>query len=198
MDLVLIGLAIFGGIGTIVTLIAGYIQIRDARFTSRLEASKFNLPINIRRSISHRNYLEALKKLKEKLEQDRFVPDFIIGVHYGGLSCATDLAKIWHKPILHIETRYREVNSGQPPICEEVILKFPKEQIENMKILLIDNSINSGRTLKMALEEITKHAKTVKTVKTGVIYQKNEGSGGFFKPDYILFKSTKALESLIK
>ena len=190
MDVVFI---VLGTLSGVVSIWAGYYTIADWMASTRIaKADRF--PIRIRRSISSRAYKEALERLKERIHSDRNVPDYVIGIHYGGIRCASEIAQLWYKPLLHVETRF-EKEGDEPPVIREVYLRFDPETIRGKSVLIVDNGIKSGRTMLMVRDRIAEYADRVVTC---VVYQPDIDAGIFITPDYVAFCSRKPLENLTK
>ena len=188
-EVLYVGLSVIAGL---VTLWAGYIAIADWRVSRRLERIK-HFPVKIRRSVSFSNYTKTLRQLAKHIDTRRQTPQIVVGVHYGGLASAADLAKEWFVPVMHVETRFAQIEGVT--VCQQVLPKFPLSELNGKDILIVDNSINSGGTLRMTVDTLRPHAQSVNTC---VIYKKQRNAGAYHTPNYIAFSSEGPLDSLLK
>lgn len=180
---------------SVVTLITGYWYVQERNLSKNVNrATLEDLPLKINRSISFSQYLLGLKIILDLLKEQRFEPDIILGIHYGGTVVAADLGKLDYIPFKTVDIHYH--SQGNKPICDSVIFDFDKEiLLRNKKVLIIDNSIRSGRTLQMTYNEVTKYTSNIKTL---VLYDKGEESKKYINPDYTIYKSLKPLKTFIK
>lgn len=175
-----------------VTLWGGLLQALDYRMT-RLVARAVVFPIKIRRSVSYANYLRAVDQLRQVIDARRLVPDIVVGVHYGGLGPAAEIAKVWRRPVRQVEVRVGHV--GGEPVCEAVTPKFDLTELAGQVILVVDNRIRSGRTLERVVALLRPHARDVRTC---VIHKPTPYAGNFHEPDFVLFESSHPLKNLLK
>jgi adenine/guanine phosphoribosyltransferase-like PRPP-binding protein len=184
-------LTFIGSVGLAIGILASTITILDLLVSRRVSKSAA-LPIRIRRSIRFRDYVKALDRLALELDNRRSIPDCVVGIHYGGISCAADIARRWYRPVYLMETIF-ELQNGVP-VCLQVNPKFNPEILEGKSVLLVDNSIRSGGTLKMAYEVLRPCAKSVHTL---VIFRSGDGDVPM-SISYTLFRSTRRLASLLR
>ena len=141
----------------------------------------------MRKSLTYAQFYNSLHKFKLILDEERFVPDIVLGVHYQGLSFAALLARLLYRPVKGVEVFYNTAEA--PHKCERVLLDFDAERLlRDKKILIVDNSLKTGKTLKMIFDAVTPYSQHVKTL---VIYKKNHHFDNHFKPDWILFYSPR-------
>lgn len=195
MDITTIISLAVGVPSSIVTLVTGYWYIQERKLSAKVsKATLEDLPFIVSHSISFGQYKLGLKIILDLLKEQRFEPDLILGVHYGGTVVAADLGKLDYIPFKTVDIHYH--SQGNKPICDSVSLDFDKETLlRNKKILIIDNSIRSGRTLQMTYNLVKTYTESVKTL---VLYDKNEESKKYINPDYTIYKSTKPLKTFIK
>jgi|GEM_PF-2490451 len=181
-------------VGIPASTIALVIYYRDHHINKKIQkASVDRIPIRINRPITYKSFKKGISFIRDLLKEQRFEPDFIIGVHYGGMAIAAELGKQMYKPILKAEVQYHMSNNV--PVCDTVIFLFDPTILTDKKVLVVDNSIRSGITLKKTIDEAHKHTNKVKSL---VAYKKDESSLSHITPNYILFQSKKPLEDFIK
>ena len=120
-------------------------------------------------------------KLAHKTEKsDQF--DQIIAISRGGLIVGRILADLLNLPISLFTIRaYKEIGKiKKPTITEKLAAK-----IENKKILLVDEIIDTGKTLTLALSYLQSFKP--KKIKTAVLFYKEKAETA---PDFFLFKTT--------
>jgi len=129
---------------------------------------KETIPINIKRSVSYSQLYKGLERINGILDETRFKPEVIVCVHYMGTAFGAILGHIMFKPIYTAVVKYGADRDRVK--CERVSLPFQAERIlKGKKVLVGDNSIHTGRTLKMICEEVEKHTSEVRTF---VIHQR--------------------------
>jgi adenine/guanine phosphoribosyltransferase-like PRPP-binding protein len=180
-----------GFAGLVIGLLASAITVLDLAVSRRVSKS-VALPVRIRRSIRFRDYIRALDRFALELDAKRSIPDCIVGIHYGGISCAADIARRWYKPVFLIETRFELVNGI--PVCRQVRPKFSLPTLRGKTVLLVDNGIRSGGTLKMAQDILVSVAKSVDTL---VIFRSGDGDR-LIDATYTLFYSKRRLTNLLR
>jgi hypoxanthine phosphoribosyltransferase len=187
---------IFGVLGTIVTIFSFLFILQELYISRKLKAiSHSSIPMRVSRSISYKQYISALNRLKSVFDEMRFVPDYIVGVHYGGLSVAAQIGKLNYTPILHAKVLYKNSGNGRNHIVDKIDFNFDISLIKDKNVLLVDNSVDTGNTLKQIHEELQKHAGSVTTF---VLYRKRVGINSAIVPDIVLFESKSPLNELIR
>jgi len=180
--------------GALITLVVGGIKIYDVAKSSQIKkAKKSNLPVRIRKSINYSQLYDSLETAHDVLDEMRFRPDLILGIHYQGLSYAAILAKIMFKPIRRAIIHYHQEGSDKH-VLDNVKFNFnPEEVFKNKRVLIVDNSIESGSTLHHVKKEVKKHTNSIKTL---VVYDKDFNRETKVKPDITLFESIKEKQFL--
>jgi hypoxanthine phosphoribosyltransferase len=195
-----IGLAAMGillaGVGVLSMLRApqedpGWMSSRGLE--KQIEAlSKDAIPISIKRSVSYSQLYKGLERINGILDETRFKPEVIVCVHYMGTAFGAILGHIMFKPIYTAVVQYG-ANRDRVK-CERVSLPFQADRIlRGKKVLIVDNSIHTGRTLKMVREEVEKHTSEVRTF---VIHERASAVDAEITPDYVLFRSEKLVRFL--
>ena len=127
-----------------------------------------------------------VKELGYKISQDYLDSDFImIGLLRGSFIFLADIVREIGKPIVvdFITTssyENSEVSNGTVKILSDI-----RENIENKDVLLIDDIMDSGNTLKYVKEYIM--SKKPKSVKTCVLLDKPSRREVEITPDYVGF-----------
>jgi hypoxanthine phosphoribosyltransferase len=173
-------------IAAVVTIVVGIISCYDYYLSAKINrAEKETIPIRIRKSLTYSQFHKGLEKIHRILDEMRFVPDVVIGIHYQGLSFAALLAKLFYVPIKNAEIIYEERENQRD--IDKVIFDFdPNTYLMDKNVLIVDNSIQTGRTLKMVRDEVVKYTPRIKTL---VLYKKTELAQSVIQPDLILFSS---------
>ncbi len=129
--------------------------------------------------------MRAAIDIAKRITVNREAVDCIVGISRGGMVFATLLAELLQKSLCSVSIT-RRVN-GIECFDEPRVLNCPgKEMIYNANVLLVDEIIVTGKTLKMAMGSIKDLG--AKTVKTCAIINR---SNGMYASNYIFdFKET--------
>lgn len=171
------------GIGAIssVVLVIEYVQSR------RMQAS-FSFPHTVRLRVNLRTYEKVIDRFVKYLDTSRRAFDIVIGIHYGGIGVASDLAAIHHRPFRLMETHFRTEKDAIT--CEKVIPHYRKSEVRGKKVLLVDNRIRSGRTLRMARDELLEAG--AQSVHSVVLFRPKDAQAN---ADYVIFQAGKWFRS---
>jgi len=104
-----------------------------------------------RYEISWEKFGSLCKKLASKIAKE-FTPECVVGISKGGLPLATVLASIFRVDLYPVRLSYREMDRkihSSPRWSAPV-----SDKINGKKVLLVDDISVSGKTLKIAKEEI--------------------------------------------
>lgn len=172
---------------------ARFTWTRNGKLEKQIEiASKDTIPIDIKQSISYSQLYRGLERIEDILDKSRFIPDVIVCIHYMGTAFGAILGHIMFKPIYTAVVKYR--TEGNRVECEGVFFSFKAaEVLKNKSALIVDNSIHTGRTLRMVHDEVRKYTSKVKTF---VVHQRSSASHTEITPDYVLFRSVKPVRLL--
>lgn len=177
----------------LISVLAGLAALHD--YVTSFSISKMSqegIPIRIRRSIRYTQFEAAMKKMAAILDEGRFKPDVIIGIHYQGTAFAATLGKMMYVPILPAVVKYGD-DAGKHT-CVSVTFPFnANARLKGKRVLLVDNSMRSGKTMQLARDEVMRFTKTVKTM---VVVQKYGSEDPFVAPDYVLFRALKPITFL--
>ena len=193
MDNFLLIVSIIGTFGTIISIVIGIIYLNEFLISRRIERlTKDTIPIKIKHSISNTQLWIGLRNILKILDEDRFKPDLIIGIHYTGTSIAALLAKELFIPFYTAVIHY--YHSKGSHVCNGVTFTFDlNKYINGKKVLIVDNGAITGLTLKCVYDEIEKHTTNIKTV---ILFQKSNNPLNHINPDYIIFQSDKKIRLL--
>jgi pyrimidine operon attenuation protein/uracil phosphoribosyltransferase len=110
---------------------------------------------------------QKINRLAHQLLENTFEEGtiYIGGIHGNGFVLANRLTKIiTENSDLKIELFEINLNKSEP-WSEDITLSIPKESMKNGYIILVDDVVNSGKTLQFALVEILQFpTKTIKVV----------------------------------
>jgi hypoxanthine phosphoribosyltransferase len=130
-------------------------------------------------------------RLKDRLDEIGAVPDIVVGVHYGGIIPAADLSRNWYRPIRHVEVEI-EISNGVP-VCKSVRAVFDLSELAGKSVLVIDNSIRSGKTLRDTVNLLRPNCRQIRTC---ILHRPGRKSGNYLEPDYVIFYSDFPIKSL--
>jgi len=131
------------------------------------------------------NELHALtEELTRKIVESGFVPDYIIAVSRGGLVPATIIShQLENKNLLSVKAEYYEFDNfaektrGTKP--KPIIAQGFSQKITGKKILVIDEVLDTGATMKAVVRYLQK--KKPAELKVAVLHSKPWAK---FKPDF--------------
>ena len=133
--------------------------------------------------LSWENVEEAARRIIEQMRADNFVPDIIISIARSGLIPAALISYVTGNKELYVikidfsksqKISHRQDLRDKPKISQEL-----SKDIEGLKILVVDEMVVSGETLKMVSSYMTmKHPRAVKYC---VLYKQPWSQ---FAPDY--------------
>lgn len=173
-----------------VTLWSGGVQALDYRM-ARTVARAESFPIKIRRPVTYASYLHAVDQFRQAVNRKQLVPDVVIGIQYSAMGPAAEIAKIWRLEVWRVETRLREIEGSL--VCEGVAPKFDLNLLIGKRVMVVDNSIRSGRTLHEVVGLLRPHAAEVTTC---VLHRPSPEAGSFQEPDFVIFESKHSLKHL--
>jgi len=106
----------------------------------------------------------------------RFNPDLVVAVLKGGFPVGLWLASLYGKPLAFLQIKhYRWWHRRSKP----VLLRGLSFQVEGLRVLLVDDVVDSGETLKLAFSHLK--LRKVKALKAAVLHVKPWRR---FQPDY--------------
>ncbi|MFH7880891.1 MAG: phosphoribosyltransferase [Candidatus Aenigmatarchaeota archaeon] len=128
--------------------------------------------------VTWNKFHNSIVDIAHKIKRDRFNPDIVYGILKGGIIPARLLADVINvENIGFIGIKfYKKIGISE---TRPKIFLPPTSSVKNLKVLLVDDVADSGKTLEVALKKLKKFKP--KEVKTAVIYLKPWCS---FLPDY--------------
>lgn len=170
--------------------IAAILQVGEYWLAHRVrEVSTF--PIRVLLPVKCHSLQKLLMGFVEYLDNQRFAFDVVVGVHYGGIVYASDIARMRYKPLRLIETRF-EIRSGVA-VCEGVVPQYLVEDVVGKSILLVDNRIKSGQTLERARQQLLSDGAA--SVTTVAIFRPKGAKGN---ADYVLLERWSGGEKFVR
>lgn len=113
--------------------------------------------IKIEREVTWEDYYRGAFRIKQQIDRNNFLPDYIIAVCGGGCILGDLLSMLFRKPMLSVlvERIYEKGN------LKDVLIKDDPDNgkqginfiIKNKNILIVDDFTRSGLTLKKVSEE---------------------------------------------
>lgn len=180
-------LAVISAIFTIIAFVGFVLDLIRSRAIRRAEV----FPVNIHRSIRFGDYVAALRRYEQLLKQDRDHPDVVVGIHYGGIASAADVARRFYGTLRRIEVKF--VRADGATTCTDVLPRFDPSEVKGKNVLLVDNRIRSGLTMRMAKERIESYGAA--NVRTLVIFKPANATG---RADDVLFYGKRDLKHLLR
>ena len=119
-----------------------------------------------------------LIQLAETIRQD-WRPDLVVGIAKGGVIPAVFLSSAFLVDFFPIKLSSR--HNEEVVHDEPAWFVFPTEEVRDRKVLVVDHITVTGRTLRMAVEEIKKRGAT--EVRTATL----AAHGNSVRPDYCTF-----------
>lgn len=151
-------------------------------------------PMRLWGPISHRQYERCIDEFMKYLtDVEKFTPDVVVGVHYGGMGFAADIARSRHKDLCRARIHYIDEDGRHK--CDDVALEFDESRINGKNVLVVDNSIISGMTLRMVRDEIAKHAMVVRTL---VVFRRPRREMIEAPPDFVMFAGRATCRRLFR
>jgi hypoxanthine phosphoribosyltransferase len=187
-------LDVLAWIATVITIVAGGLALYDHNLSRRVErAPKAKLPLLLRRPISITTLTKSMERFSRILADDDFLPEVIIGVNYQGTLCGAILARVVRARLFTAYVSYE--TEGPVHWCSGItLLPEVAEALAEKRVLVIDNSEGTGRTLRMTLEEVRKHSTNVRSV---VVFKRKDNENHLSQwADYVLFYSRSHLNFL--
>lgn len=132
-----------------------------------------------KKTISYKNYGLIMKKLTKKILIDNLKFDVIVGVIRGGLPPVIHLAHNLNiGPIGLIEIKAHKTNNPNSPRKKSRVKIFYFPTLKNKSVLLIEDTIGTGKTIRVAKRLILK--RSPKLLKTLALFTEENND----KPDY--------------
>lgn len=181
-------------VGTLVAIPSLWEFLGNKRLDYRLEknihsiqngaSSTISFPINLRRKVRYSEYKKILRLFSDYLEKKEALHvAAYVGVNVSGMWAAAELSNSGaYHPLLHVEI---ELDRRQVPIAKSAIAHFDLERYRGQQVLVVDNSIRTGETLKKVVDLLESHGISTATC---VIYRKRNADGSMSEPDYVVMQ----------
>jgi len=138
--------------------------------------------------VSWNDVQRQVQELVRQMWQDRWVPDYVIGITRGGLVPANLISQYLDQPMHTLKVSLRDGNQD----CESNL--WMQEDAINLKNMLVVDDINdSGATLNWIREDWDIGERWGENVRVAVLYD-NESSASIHTPDYAAENINKAAD----
>lgn len=163
---------VIGAIGAIASLMGLLLYIYELKISGR--------KISVRRRVSWRSIKKGLEKLEPYVR--KFKPDVIIGISGGGIVVGALIAVNWRFfPFYALDiTSAQDEKGGRKIIIGENTIG----DLTGKKVLLVDNELYTGQTMKEAMKFLDMH-KHPEEIKTLVIFKLSAPT--VYNPDYCAY-----------
>jgi xanthine phosphoribosyltransferase len=102
--------------------------------------------------ISHERFLADLERVAQRIGEDAWRPDFLVGIGRGGLVPAAYLSHRTAIAMLSVDH-----SSGEPGFGDELLAKLAAKMRAGMNLLIVDDINDSGTTIAFLREAIAAH-----------------------------------------
>lgn len=139
-------------------------------------------------NISYKQVEDGCKKIYLQAKKQNYSPDILLGISVGGLFPTVHLARLFNtKNVVSIAVKSYDKNKRGKI---EVINLPSKNLLKNKKILIVDEILDSGKTIKF-ISSLLKNKFHVKEVKSACIYVNKKNCA--FYPDFYVKTNTQWL-----
>ncbi len=123
--------------------------------------------------VSYDEYHNLIEKLAIKIHQSGWIFDTILCLARGGMRPGDILSRIFDKPLAIMSTSsYRaEAGTQQGVLDIARYITTPKGEIAG-KVLLVDDLADTGKTLKVVIEQLRGDYKPITELRSAVIWTK--------------------------
>ncbi len=136
------------------------------------------------------------EQLGKSIVKSGFKPDLIIAIESSGVNIGKTIARMLSAKLITVNIKRPVSNTNLPKPVKEIIKLFqapkingiPIENLQNKKILVVDNSISSGKTINLALKYLMRKGAKKEEIRTASLYflKRRILRKKPFKPDYFL------------
>ncbi|MFQ6076121.1 MAG: phosphoribosyltransferase [Candidatus Bathyarchaeia archaeon] len=120
---------------------------------------------------------QLLIEISEKIKRSGFDPDLIVGISRGGWTPARVLSDLLDNPNI-ASIRVEFYLDIKKPSDKPVITQPVSAPVDGMRVLVVDDVVDTGKSLKLVFDTLSKQANEVKTV---ALYCKPWST---FRPDF--------------
>ncbi len=135
--------------------------------------------------VSWDDYHHAIERMAAKVQASEYRFDQIIALARGGLRVGDTLSRIFNQPLAVLATQsyFANADKTEESQGELTIGQHMAKVNERLgeTILLVDDLVDSGKTMQVVVEHLRQRYPGIKKVKTAVIWKKG---CSVFTPDY--------------
>lgn len=128
--------------------------------------------------VSWTDVQRQVQELLRQMQQDLWVPDYVVGITRGGLTAANLISQYLDCPMHTLKVSLR----GEVPDCESNFW-MAEDADRGTNILVVDDINDSGETLNWIKNDWDTSVQWNHNVRVAVLYQ-NEASHSTVTPDY--------------
>jgi len=114
--------------------------------------------------IAYEDFLRGVEALAQRLESDRWQPDYIVGIGRGGLVPAAYLSHRTGIAMLSVDH-----SSGEAGFADELLVKLAAKSKDGRRILIVDDINDSGSTIAHLRTSIEAHGGASDEVRVAVL-----------------------------
>jgi hypoxanthine phosphoribosyltransferase len=138
--------------------------------------------------VSWNDVQRQVQELVRQMWQDRWVPDYVVGITRGGLTPANLISQYLGVPMETLKVSLR----GEEPDCESNFW-MQEDADRGRNILIVDDINDSGETLNWIQKDWGQSVRWGDNVRVAVLYD-NESSDSIHTPDYSAESINKAAD----
>lgn len=135
--------------------------------------------------VSWSDYHFAIERLAAKVQASRFAFDQIICLARGGMRVGDVLSRIFNQPLAILATQSYFANADKTAEAQGELTigqhMAKVNQTLGKHILLVDDLVDSGKTMQEVVEHLRQRYPGIEVVKTAVIWKKQSS---VFTPDF--------------
>jgi hypoxanthine phosphoribosyltransferase len=138
--------------------------------------------------VSWNDVQRQVQELVRQMWQDRWVPDYVVGITRGGLTPANLISQYLDVPMETLKVSLREGSES----CESNFW-MQEDALADRNILIVDDINDSGATLNWIRDDWGSDVEWGSNVRVAVLYD-NESSDSIHTPDYSAESINKAAD----
>jgi hypoxanthine phosphoribosyltransferase len=138
--------------------------------------------------VSWNDVQRQVQELVRQMWQDRWAPDYVVGITRGGLTPANLISQYLGVPMETLKVSLREGAESCETNCW-----MPEDALADRNILIVDDINDSGATLNWIRDDWGSEIEWGQNVRVAVLYD-NESSESIHTPDYSAESINKAAD----
>jgi len=138
--------------------------------------------------VSWNDVQRQVQELVRQMWQDRWAPDYVVGITRGGLTPANLISQYLGVPMETLKVSLREGAESCETNCW-----IPEDALADRNILIVDDINDSGATLNWIRDDWGSEIEWGQNVRVAVLYD-NESSESIHTPDYSAESINKAAD----